>query len=128
MSFTAATILLSDSVKKESHEIAAMLVHTVFNNSISLGLGFAGTGEAHVNNGGRNTTNALHGLRSAFYASSGFPSLRVILSLIFVGKGYWKDRALAQRFHDAGTRLSPCSLQWASDLNGDQPYTKDEEL
>ena len=97
MSFPAATIILSNSVKKEHQGIAASLVNTIVNYSISLGLGFAGTVEVHVNNGGQTTANALHGLRSAFYMSIGLAGLGLILSLIFVGKGYWKAEVSAKR-------------------------------
>ncbi|KAE9984727.1 hypothetical protein EG328_008344 [Venturia inaequalis] len=52
MSFPAATLILSNAVKREHQGIAASLVNTVVNYSISLGLGFAGTVEVNVNRGG----------------------------------------------------------------------------
>ena len=97
MSFPAATIILSNSVEKHHQGIAASLVNTVVNYSISLGLGFAGTVEVHVNNGGKTTADALHGLRSAFYMSIGLAGLGLLLSLLFVGKGYWDDRSSVRR-------------------------------
>ncbi|QDS68933.1 hypothetical protein FKW77_008432 [Venturia effusa] len=61
MSFPAATLILSNAVSKEHQGIAASLVNTVVNYSISLGLGFAGTVEVHVNNGGMNQEDLLKG-------------------------------------------------------------------
>ncbi|KAJ5628755.1 MFS general substrate transporter [Penicillium lividum] len=52
MSFPAATIILSDAVGSRLQGAAAFFVTTIVNYSISLGLGFAGTVEVHVNNGG----------------------------------------------------------------------------
>ena len=97
MSFPAATIILSNSVEKHHQGIAASLVNTVVNYSISLGLGFAGTVQVHVDNGGKTFEDSLQGLRAAFYMSFGLAGLGLFLSLLFVGKGYWKDRALAKR-------------------------------
>jgi hypothetical protein len=67
MSFPAATLILSNAVSKEHQGVAASLVNTVVNYSISLGLGFAGTVEVHVNNGGRTQQDLLRGYRGAFY-------------------------------------------------------------
>ncbi|RAL58306.1 hypothetical protein DID88_006418 [Monilinia fructigena] len=53
MSFPAATILLSNSMHKDHQGLAASLVNTVVNYSISIGLGIAGTVEIHVNNDGK---------------------------------------------------------------------------
>lgn len=48
MSFPAATLLLSNAMPREHQGVAASLVATVVNYSISLALGFAGTVEVHV--------------------------------------------------------------------------------
>lgn len=61
MSSPAATVILSNSVKKEHQDIAASLIKTVVNYSISLGLGFAGTVEVHINRGGRHLKIAFLG-------------------------------------------------------------------
>jgi MFS family permease len=92
MSFPAGTIILSNSVSKEHQGIAASLVNTVVNYSISIGLGFAGTVEVHQNNGGKTTNDKLLGLRSAYYMSIGLAGLGVVLSTMYLAKGYWKDR------------------------------------
>ncbi|KAK3070499.1 hypothetical protein LTS18_015091, partial [Coniosporium uncinatum] len=63
MSFPAATLILSNAVKKEHQGIGASLVNTVVNYSISIGLGFAGTVEVHVNGGGSTPEMVLKGYR-----------------------------------------------------------------
>ena len=81
MSFPAATIVLSNLVPKEQQGIAASLVATMVNYSISIGLGIAGTIEVNVNRGGRDT---LQGYRGAFYGAISLSALGVLVALIFV--------------------------------------------
>ena len=81
LSFPAATIILSDAVSKEHQGIAASLVATVVNYSISIGLGIAGTIEAHVSDEGR---DLLKGYRGAWYAAIGLSGCGILLSMIFV--------------------------------------------
>ena len=81
MSFPAGTIILSDLVPKEHQGIAASLVVTIVNYSISIGLGIAGTVEVHVNEGG---SNEEKGYRAAFYAAIGLSGLGFILAMLFV--------------------------------------------
>ena len=88
MSFPAATLILSDAVSSKHQGIAASLVITVVNYSISLSLGFAGTIGSHVNNGGRTPEDVLHGFRGAWYMAIGLSGLGLLLSLAFVAKGY----------------------------------------
>ncbi|KAI0448823.1 major facilitator superfamily transporter [Xylaria acuta] len=78
MSFPAATLILSDAVKKEHQGIAASLVNTVVNYSISLGVGFAGTVEVHVSGGDK-----LAGYRGGLYLGTGVATLGLVISLIF---------------------------------------------
>ena len=92
MSFPAATIILSNSVEKKHQGIAASLVNTVVNYSISLGLGFAGTVEVYTNKGGQTEHDAFMGLRHAYYMSFGLAGLGVVLSMMFVAKSYLQDR------------------------------------
>ena len=92
MSFPAATLILSNSVSKKHQGIAASLVNTVVNYSISLSLGFAGTIESHVNRGGKNPDDILHGYRGALYMAIGLSSFGIFLSLTFLAKGLWKAR------------------------------------
>ncbi|CAF9922500.1 MAG: hypothetical protein ALECFALPRED_002104 [Alectoria fallacina] len=92
MSFPAATLILSDAVAKEHQGIAASLVNTIVNYSISLALGFAGTIDSHVNRGGGTPEDVLLGFRGAWYFAIGVSGFGLFLSLLFLGKGYWKDR------------------------------------
>ena len=84
MSFPAATIILSNHVPKEHQGIAASLVNTVVNYSISIGLGIAATVESLVNRGGSDT---LKGYRSAWYTGIGLSGMGVVLSTLFIIKG-----------------------------------------
>lgn len=81
MSFPASTLVLSNLVPKEQQGIAASLVATVVNYSISIGLGIAGTIEVHVNKGGE---DILLGYRGAFYGAIGLSGLGVIIATVFV--------------------------------------------
>lgn len=92
MSFPAATLMLSDAVVKEHQGIAASLVNTIVNYSISLGLGFAGTVESHVNHGGTTPEDVLLGFRGAWYFAISVSGFGLFLSLLFLAKGYWRDR------------------------------------
>ncbi|KAF7595209.1 hypothetical protein BBP40_006954 [Aspergillus hancockii] len=60
MSFPSDTLILSNSVPHHHQGLAASLVTTTVNYSISLGLGFAGTVVSNVDDGGR---NAVAGIR-----------------------------------------------------------------
>ncbi|KAJ5641849.1 hypothetical protein N7490_005849 [Penicillium lividum] len=90
-SFPAATVIFSNAVKKEHQGMGAALIATVVNYSISLGLGFAGTIEVHVNKGGKTPADVLLGYRGAWYFAIGLTGLGILLSLTFVAKGYWQD-------------------------------------
>ena len=61
--------------------LAASLVTTTVNYSISLGLGFAGTVESNVNDDGR---NVLRGYRGALYLGIGFAGLGLVVSILFM--------------------------------------------
>ncbi|OBT67251.1 hypothetical protein VE03_02674 [Pseudogymnoascus sp. 23342-1-I1] len=91
-SFPAATIIFSGAVPQQYQGMAASIVLTVVNYSISLGLGFAGTIETNVNNGGSSKSDQLHGYQSALWFSVGLAGFGVILSLIFVVKDHWKKK------------------------------------
>ncbi|PWY88326.1 MFS general substrate transporter [Aspergillus heteromorphus CBS 117.55] len=86
MSFPAATVVLSNAVGRRHQGVAASLVTTVVNYSISLGLGFAGTVEAHVNNGGKTFHDRLKGYRGALYMGIGLGVLGLATSLVYLIK------------------------------------------
>lgn len=81
MSFPSGIIVLSNSMPEEYQGLAASLINTVVNYSISIGLGMAGTVESHVNDGGKNT---LKGYRGAWYLGIGMDVLAIIISLCLV--------------------------------------------
>lgn len=91
MSFPAATLILSNAVKKEHQGIAASLVATVVNYSISLGVGFAGTVEVHVNNHGKTKADLLRGYKGALYLGVGLASLGLIICLVFLARDKWRN-------------------------------------
>lgn len=80
MSFPAGTLILSAAMPREHQGLAASLVSTVVNYSISLGLGFAGTVESNVDH---DRTNVLKGFRGALYMGIGLASLGVAVAALF---------------------------------------------
>ena len=81
MSFPAGTVILSDFMPAGQQGLAASLVNTVVNYSISIGLGITGTVEVHVNRGGK---DVLRGYRGAWYAGMGLSGMGVLVSGCFV--------------------------------------------
>ncbi|KUJ18908.1 MFS general substrate transporter [Mollisia scopiformis] len=80
MSFPAGTIILSNGMPREHQGIAASLVNTVVNYSISLSLGIAGTIIRQTNEGGG---NSLGSYRNAWYFAIGLDSLGMVIALWF---------------------------------------------
>ncbi|KAL7816701.1 MFS general substrate transporter [Trichoderma gracile] len=83
MSFPAATIILSEALPKEHQGLAASLVNTVINYSISIGLGIAGTVQSQISPG-KSEQEILRGCRSAFYVGIGLSSLGVMVATLFI--------------------------------------------
>lgn len=104
MSFPAATVYLSNSIEKSKQGVAASLVMTIVNYSISLGLGFAGTVEVNVNRGGTTPEDVLRGYRGALYMGTGLSGLGLAVSIFFVAKTYWDDHKKAQQTVDPETK------------------------
>jgi MFS family permease len=92
MSFPAATLMLSNSVKKEHQGMGASLVNTVVNYSISIGVGIAGTVDIQLNRGGRTQGDILIGYRSALYMAIGLSGLGVFISLLFLLKMHHAEK------------------------------------
>ncbi|KAJ5675041.1 low affinity NH4+ transporter [Penicillium maclennaniae] len=61
MSFPAGTIILSRAMPRRHQGLAASLVNTFVNYSISIGLGLAGTIEGQVNDGGKKNSPRISG-------------------------------------------------------------------
>ncbi len=81
MSFPSSVIILSNHMPPEEQGVAASLVNTVINYSISIGLGMAGTVESHVNKGGK---DMLAGYRGAWYLGIGLDGLGICLALCLI--------------------------------------------
>jgi MFS family permease len=96
MSFPSGVIVLSNHMPPEHQGLAASLINTVINYSISIGLGMAGTVEVHVNSNG---ANLLDGYRGAWYLGIGLDFLGVVLAvcLIFSWRATTKAKETAQR-------------------------------
>lgn len=91
MSFPAGTVILSNAMPKEHQGLAASLVNTMVNYSISLALGIAGTVEVSVNNRGATPEDALWGIRCAWYTGVGLAACGFVLGAIFFAKTYRKE-------------------------------------
>ncbi len=98
MSFPASTILLSNHMHRDHQGVAASLVNTVVNYSISIGLGFAGTVDSQVNHGGR---DLLKGYRGAWYMEIGLSSLGLCVSALYVLTSRLKERRRNKKQTDA---------------------------
>lgn len=80
ISFPASSLVLSDMVPKHVQGVAASLVNTVVNYSISIGLGIAGTAEFQVLQGGG---TQLEGYRAALYTAVGLACAAFAVGLGF---------------------------------------------
>ncbi|KAK7960830.1 aminotriazole resistance [Apiospora saccharicola] len=99
MSFPAATLILSNAVHRKHQGIAASLINTVVNYSIALGLGFAGTVEYKVNNGGRTPEDRLRGFHGAYYMGIGLAGLGVLICIAYLVKAHRtrRDERLSEK-------------------------------
>lgn len=78
MSFPSGVIILSNQMPPEHQGLAASLINTVVNYSISIGLGMAATVEAHVNSDG---ADLLRGYRGAWYLGIGLDALGMVFAV-----------------------------------------------
>jgi len=81
MSFPSGVIVLSNHMPAEHQGLAASLINTVVNYSISIGLGMAATIETHVDDGG---TQRLQGYRGAWYLAIGLDGLAIIFAILVI--------------------------------------------
>lgn len=88
MSFPAGTVILSNHMPREHQGLAASLVNTMVNYSISIALGIAGTVETAVNNKGPTQTpeDVLWGIRCAGYTGIALAGCGVLLGAIYFAK------------------------------------------
>lgn len=93
LSFPSATILLSNKVGHEHQGVAASLVNTVVNYSISIGLGLAGTVQrAASKNVNGEPTDILGGIRGAWYLGMGLSGVGIAVAVVFVVVGGARNR------------------------------------
>jgi MFS family permease len=80
MSFPAATLILSDAMPQEHQGLAASLVTTFVNYSISIGLGIAGTVEAYTS---RQGSDAQRGITNARWSGVALAATAVCIALFY---------------------------------------------
>ncbi|KXJ91054.1 major facilitator superfamily-domain-containing protein [Microdochium bolleyi] len=93
MSFPAATLILSDAVPRRHQGVAASLVNTVVNYSISLALGFAGTAESYLSHDISTKQGLEFGYRIGLYMAVGLAGLGWLTSIAFLVKSSSGSRA-----------------------------------
>ncbi|KAJ5676016.1 major facilitator superfamily-domain-containing protein [Penicillium macrosclerotiorum] len=81
LSYPSATILLSNATPHSHQGIAASLMNTVVNYSISIGLGIAATVESNISSDGK---DIFRGIRGAQYVSVGLAGMGLLVSLAYV--------------------------------------------
>ncbi|KAF2659633.1 MFS general substrate transporter [Lophiostoma macrostomum CBS 122681] len=86
MSFPAATLILSNHMPREHQGLAASLVNTVVNYSISIALGVAATVEVYAP-----YADLMEQSRNAFYSAIGLSGLGVVLGIMFFSKTILKE-------------------------------------
>jgi hypothetical protein len=72
---------MSNATPHKHQGIAASVMNTVVNYSISIGLGIAGTVESRVNRDGQ---DPFAGIRGAQYVGIGLAGLGVLVSIIYI--------------------------------------------
>lgn len=80
ISFPAASLVVSNSMPTHQQGVAASMVQTVINWSISFGLGIAGTVTSELTKRG---STVLEGLRGGLYVGIGLSGAAVLVALIF---------------------------------------------
>jgi MFS family permease len=91
MSFPAATVILSNAMPKEHQGLAASLVNTMVNYSISIGLGIAGTVEANVIAKNGTEADTVYGIRCAWFVALGLSGFGVVLGALFFLRSFAKE-------------------------------------
>lgn len=86
MSFPTATVILSNHMPPEHQGLAASLVNTVVNYSISIALGIAGSVEVYAPYADQEEQN-----RNAYFSAVGLSGVGVLLGFIFFAKSMMKE-------------------------------------
>ncbi|KAL4901593.1 hypothetical protein BDW74DRAFT_71365 [Aspergillus multicolor] len=106
LSFPAATLQLSDHMRREHQGVSASLVNTVVNYSISLALGFAGTVEREVSKGLVGREKTLKGFAAAWYFGIGLAGLGLALSVVYVLLRFRREK------QSRGQEMSGAETRW----------------
>ena len=96
MIFPASTVILSNAVGRRHQGIAASLINTVVNYSISIGLGFATTAEVYVNKGGTSKEELLKGYKAATWVAVGLTAFGLALSVVYLGVDMRKNKRIGE--------------------------------
>ncbi|KAL4984518.1 MFS general substrate transporter [Aspergillus falconensis] len=91
-SLPAATIIFANAVPRQYQGMGSSVIMTIVVYSISLGLGFAGTIELQINNGGHTDADLLYGYRGTLWFSVGLTAFGTALALVFLLKDYRRRR------------------------------------
>ena len=91
-SLPAAAMIFASALPRQYQGMGGSIVMTIVNYSISLGLGFAGTIEMNISNGGRTKEDLLFGYRGTLWFSVGLTGSGTVLSLIFLLKDHRKKQ------------------------------------
>ena len=84
MSFPAGTVILSSGMSREDQGVAASLITTTVNYSISLSLGIAGTITRQLSGSSTDPQVVLFGFRGAFYFAIGLDVAGILIALYFI--------------------------------------------
>ncbi|KAK1779725.1 major facilitator superfamily domain-containing protein [Copromyces sp. CBS 386.78] len=102
MIFPASTVILSNAVGRRHQGIAASLINTVVNYSISIGLGFATTAEVYVNKGGTSKEELLSGYKAATWVAVGLTAFGLVLSVVYLMVDIMKKRRVGKVVMEEG--------------------------
>ncbi|EOD44860.1 yor378w-like protein [Neofusicoccum parvum] len=91
MSFPASTVILSNSMPGEHQGLAAALVTTVINYSVSITLGIAALVEVQVAKPGGRLEDIADAMHSAYYVGIAFGAAAVVLAGVFFVRTYLKE-------------------------------------
>ncbi|KAI0049719.1 MFS general substrate transporter [Auriscalpium vulgare] len=105
---TMGSIIAANSVKRHEQGVAGTLIGVLQTYGLSTGLGFAGTVESQVNEGGR---NLVKGYRGALYLAVGFCVLALAIDIVAVRvpketQEGWKEGDL-ERSHEKHSATLP---------------------
>ncbi|KAJ5175049.1 major facilitator superfamily-domain-containing protein [Penicillium canariense] len=92
LSYPSGTILLSAATPHQNQGIAASLMNTVVNYSISIGLGIAGTVESNLSSSGH---SVLESIRGAQYLGIGLAGMGLCISIVYLVLSISRSKAKA---------------------------------